>query len=84
MKDRTTHQQVGQAVQEGWLTGGGFFESIVAGFLVGLAADTWLHTRPLLIIVGIVLGAVSGYTRLWRYAKEQEERELRRRGIHRP
>ena len=74
MRDRTTHQQIAQAVNEGWVVGGSFFGSILSGFILGFLADRWLGTAPWLVILGIVLGAYSGFVRLWRYAKEQDKR----------
>ena len=73
MKKTSTHQQVTQAVNDGWMAGGGFFASILSGFLLGYFADKWLGTEPWLVILGIVIGAYSGFLRLWHYAKQTEE-----------
>ncbi|MDR9449759.1 MAG: AtpZ/AtpI family protein [Acidimicrobiia bacterium] len=73
MKKSSTHQQVTQAVNDGWMVGGSFFASIMSGFLLGYFADKWLGTEPWLVILGIVIGAYSGFLRLWHYAKQTEE-----------
>ncbi len=77
MRKRTAHQQVTQAVNDGWVAGGGFFASILSGFLLGFFADRWLGTEPWLVIIGIVVGAYAGFVRLWHYAKREEERHGR-------
>ncbi len=69
----TTHQQVGKALDEGWIAGGGFVSSILAGFLLGYLADRWLGTDPWLVISGIVVGAYNGFVRMWIYANREEQ-----------
>jgi len=76
-KQESAHRQVTQAVNDGWVAGGSFFASILSGFLVGFFADRWLNTEPWLVIVGILVGAYSGFLRLWHYAKREEERHGR-------
>jgi len=73
MKHETAHQQVGRAVNEGWLQGGSFTTSIVSGMLLGFFADKWLGTDPWLVVVGILLGTYSGFLNIWRYSKKLEE-----------
>jgi len=77
MQKPSSHQQVTQAVSDGWMAGGSFFASIISGFLLGYFADKWLGTEPWLVILGIVIGAYSGFLRLWHYAKQEEERRGR-------
>ena len=55
----------------GWGASGGFFELIIAGFLVGFGLDWWLGTDPWLVVSGIVLGSYAGFMRLWNYAKRE-------------
>ena len=74
MRKTTSHQQVTQAVNDGWVVGGSFFASILSGFLLGFFADEWLGTEPWLVILGILIGAYSGFLRLWHFAKQAEER----------
>ena len=77
MRKQSSHEQVTQAVNDGWIAGGSFFASILSGFLVGYFADQWLGTEPWLVILGSVVGAYSGFLRLWHYAKREEERRGR-------
>lgn len=72
MKRESTHRQVTQAVNDGWVAGGAFFGSILSGFLLGYFGDRWLGTEPWLVIVGILAGSYWGFVKLWNYAKEQE------------
>ena len=72
--NRSYHQELGEAIAAD-AEAFGFFASILAGFLLGLGLDFWLGTRPAFIIVGIVLGAVSGFWKLWLVARRQTERE---------
>lgn len=62
-----------QGLGDGWTAAGGFFESILAGFLLGFLVDWWLDTGPWPIIVGIALGSYSGFMKLWRYSQRIEE-----------
>lgn len=57
-----------------------FISSIIAGLLVGLGLDWWLGMRPLFIVVGIVLGFVAGFYKLWAASAvlEQQAQERRR------
>ncbi|CAN5895928.1 hypothetical protein BH23ACT5_BH23ACT5_07540 [soil metagenome] len=71
MKDDSVTKQVGAAVNEGWLEGGSFFSSILAGTLLGLGLDWWLGTTPWLVISGILLGSYSGFARTWKDLKNQ-------------
>lgn len=61
------HQELGKAVATE-ADAGGFFASILAGLLLGLGLDAWLNTRPVLTIVGIVLGSVTGFWKMWKMA----------------
>lgn len=72
MKQESTTTQVTSAVSDGWLKGGSFLNSVLAGTLVGFLADRWLGTAPWLVIAGIVLGSYSGFLRLWQYIKESD------------
>lgn len=73
MKRETVTKTVGAAVSEGWLEGGSFLGSILAGTLLGLGLDWWLDTSPWLVVVGIVLGAYSGFARAWHQLKNQPD-----------
>ena len=73
MKRDTTTSQIADAVNYGWIEGGSFLGSILAGTLLGYLADEWLGTEPWLIVVGILVGAYSGFMRIWHYSKRIEE-----------
>jgi F0F1-type ATP synthase assembly protein I len=68
---RTTHEEIGKAVDHG-VEAGGFFSAILAGFLLGFLADRWLDTEPLWTVMGIVAGSGTGFWKMWRWAKGQE------------
>ncbi len=62
---RAAHDGVTSAVSDGWVAGGSFFGSIMAGTLLGWLADRWLSTEPWLVVAGIVLGSLNGFYRMW-------------------
>ena len=62
-----------RALTTGWVESGSFFGSVAAGALLGYLADMWLQTEPLLVVVGILVGAYSGFMRIWHYSKKIEE-----------
>ncbi|MFN2578124.1 MAG: AtpZ/AtpI family protein [Pyrinomonadaceae bacterium] len=37
------------------------FGSVMAGLTAGWLLDRWLHTRPWLLVAGVVLGAAAGF-----------------------
>ena len=67
---RTANQGAASAVSDGWVAGGSFFGSIMAGALLGWLADRWLDTDPWLVSAGIALGSVSGFFRMWQLVKQ--------------
>ena len=66
---RTAHRGVTSAVADGWVAGGSFFGSIMAGTLIGWLGDRWLSTEPWLLVAGIVLGSANGFYRMWGLVK---------------
>ncbi len=72
MQSDNVHQHVTAAVHEGWNVGGSFFGSIISGTLLGYFLDGWLGTDPWLVVLGIVLGAYTGFLRVWHYSKRME------------
>ena len=67
---RTAHRGAASAVADGWVAGGSFFGSIMAGALLGWLADRWLDTDPWLVAAGIVLGSVSAFVRMWELVRK--------------
>ena len=62
---RTAHRAATSAVADGWVAGGSFFGSIMAGTLIGWLGDRWLSTEPWLLVAGIALGSANGFYRMW-------------------
>ncbi|MFO7299637.1 MAG: AtpZ/AtpI family protein [Actinomycetes bacterium] len=73
MSKQTTTSQIAAAIDEGWLSGGSFLNSIIAGTLLGYLLDRWLDTTPWLVITGVVLGSYTGFVHLWRQIKQQDQ-----------
>lgn len=73
MKHHTTTKQVHSAVNDGWMHGGSFVSSIVAGTLLGYFADRWLGTDPWLVILGVVVGSYAGFVKMWDYIKALDD-----------
>lgn len=74
MKHDTNTSQVHSAVNDGWMRGGSFVSSIIAGTLLGYLLDMWLGTEPWLVIVGIVLGSYAGFVKMWDYMKKLDDK----------
>ena len=55
------------------------FSTIIAGFLLGIAIDWLAGTRPVVTIIGIVLGFVAGFYKLWEASAVLEEQAERRK-----
>ena len=64
---KQAHEGATAAVSDGWVDGGSLFSSIVAGTLLGLGLDAWLGTSPWLVVVGVVVGSIGGFYRMWAY-----------------
>ena len=73
VKRETTTEQINSAVGDGWVEGGSFLSSILAGTLLGYLADQWLGTEPWLVVLGIAAGSYSGFMRIWNWSKRMEE-----------
>ena len=55
------------------------FSTLAAGLLIGLAVDWMAGTSPVVTIIGIVLGFVAGFYKLWNASAVLEEQAERRR-----
>lgn len=68
----------------GWSVATSLMSSLVAGVLLGMALDRWVirAATPWGLIVGFLLGCVSGFANLFASAARlnREEEEARRRG----
>ena len=66
------HDEIRKSVASG-MEAGGFFASILSGFLLGLLGDWVFGTEPLLVVAGIIAGSATGFWRMWHYAKGQDD-----------
>jgi ATP synthase protein I len=73
VKPESPTRQVTAAVDDGWIKGGSFLNSILAGTLIGYLLDMWLGTDPWLVVTGVILGSYAGFVRIWRHLKEQDD-----------
>lgn len=73
VREQTPRQHVHSAVNEGWVQGGSFVSSILAGAALGYLLDLWLGTDPWLVVIGILLGSYSGFMKMWHYSKRMED-----------
>ncbi len=72
MREDTITKQTTSAVKDGWMDGGSFLNSILAGTLLGFGLDYVFGTEPWLVIIGIVLGSYAGFMNIWSMLKNQE------------
>jgi len=77
VKQDSTTKQVHSAVNDGWMHGGSFVSSVVAGMLLGYFADMWLGTEPWLVAIGLLAGSYAGFVKMWGYLKEMDEEPVR-------
>ncbi len=56
-----------------------FVSSVIAGLLIGLGIDWLAGSAPVATIIGVVLGFVAGFYKLWRASEVLEEQAARRR-----
>lgn len=63
------HRGAVAAVADGWVAGGSFFGSIMAGTLLGWLVDRWLGTDPWLLVAGVTAGAATGFHRMWQVGR---------------
>lgn len=73
MTDQSVTGHLRAVITEGRRDGGSFFGSVLAGTLLGLGADWWWDTSPVVTIVGVVLGSYAGFVRLWHEMKSQPD-----------
>jgi F0F1-type ATP synthase assembly protein I len=71
----TSQSTIGAGSSQGF----DFFSSVLSGMLLGLGADWVFGTAPILVIIGVIAGFVSGFAKLWAASQEIED-EARRRG----
>lgn len=64
-----SHELVGS----GFGAGSDFLSSILAGMLLGWLADRIFDTSPLILVVGIVAGAATGFFTTYRKSKKLDD-----------
>jgi len=47
-----------------------FAASVLLPLLGGVALDNWLHTAPVFVLVGLVVGLAAGATGIWLKVRE--------------
>lgn len=55
------------------------FSTIAAGLLIGIVVDWMAGTGPVVTIIGIVLGFVAGFYKLWEASSILEKQAERRK-----
>ena len=80
LDSRSSHEQIGAAMRGGWMEGTNFFGSVMAGFVLGYGGDWLFGTDPILVVGGIVSGSVWGFYRLLLWTRDQNAKDLARRG----
>ena len=81
-RESSTPKSVQAAVRvaaEGTSASLDFVSSVVAGLLLGLGIDWLAGSSPVATIIGVVLGFVAGFYKLWRASEVLEEQAARRR-----
>ncbi len=50
--------------------------ALVVGLGIGWALDRWLHTAPLFLVVGVLLGGAAGIANVWRLMAPKKGRDV--------
>lgn len=53
--------------------------AVVVGAFIGIVLDSWLGTRPWMLIVFFILGTAAGFLNVYRTAKELDQKVKERR-----
>ena len=62
-----------EVLASGFGAGSDFLSSILAGMLLGWLADRIFSTAPLLVVVGIIAGAATGFFTTYRKSKKLDD-----------
>ena len=49
--------------------------SVVVGYLIGAGLDSWLGTRPYLMVLFLLFGVAAGFLGLYRVARESMKKQ---------
>lgn len=44
---------------------------VIVGLVIGFYLDKWLETKPLFIIICLIIGMVAGFRMIWREMKNK-------------
>lgn len=44
---------------------------VIVGLVIGFYLDKWLETKPLFIIICLIIGIVAGFRMIWREMKNK-------------
>jgi ATP synthase protein I len=55
-----------EAMSTGLRAGAELITSIAAGGLIGYGLDQWLETKPIFLIIMLLLGIATGFVNVWR------------------
>lgn len=72
-------QAAARVATEGTSASLDFISSVIAGLLLGLGVDWLVGSGPVVTIIGVVLGFVAGFYKLWRASEVLEEQAAQRR-----
>ena len=67
-KHEITPQQARDAenMSTGMKAGTELVGSVIAGALIGYLLDGWLETKPIFLIIMLLLGVITGFVNVWR------------------
>ena len=70
----------GSAWGVGTRVGVELLSALVVGVGLGWALDRWLHTSPVLLVVGVLLGGAAGIANVWRVMAPKPARAAEGKG----
>ena len=59
----------------GYTVGLNLLSSVLVGVLLGLGLDVWLGTKPLFIIIFMLLGIAAGFRSIWVYMQNLDDKK---------
>lgn len=48
----------------GWTGSSNLLSTVIASLVIGLALDAWFHTRPVFVVILIIVGSIGGFLRV--------------------
>lgn len=59
----------------GYAVGLNLLSSVLVGVFIGLGLDVWLETKPLFILIFLLLGMAAGFRSIWVYMQSLDKRK---------